>query len=53
MARPRKNITPEILIELFHSYHDWTIIAKVLGVGRSTVYRRLKEFGIAKEYTWQ
>ena len=53
MARPRKNITPEILIELFRSYHDWIAVAQNLGVGQATVYRRLNEFGLAKEYTWQ
>ena len=51
-GRPRKKIDKETLISLFNEYHRWDLVAENLGVSIMTVYRRLKEYNLNKQYTW-
>ena len=46
VGRPRINICKEELLALRQLNYSWTKIARMLGVCRSTLYRRLEEFGI-------
>lgn len=50
MGRPRKNISRDLLLSLYEDKQDWTKVAEVLGVSHMTVYRRLREFGITRQY---
>jgi len=52
IGRPKLDITKEEIIQLKHLNYSWTEIAKLLGVSRQTLYRRLQEFGIdSSKYT--
>ena len=51
-GRPRKKIDREILIVLFNQYQRWDLVAENLGVSIMTIYRRLKEYNLNKQYTW-
>lgn len=51
-GRPRKKIDRDILIKLFNEYHRWDLVAQDLDVSIMTVYRRLKEYNLNKQYSW-
>lgn len=51
VGRPRKKITKELLIDLYDNYKNWYTVAEQLGVSNVTVYRRLNEYGISRNYS--
>ena len=48
MARPRINLSKEMLFDLYGQHKSWHKVADVLGITHPTVYRRLAEWGIDK-----
>ena len=46
IGRPRKNVLPEEVNQLFTIYQSWTDVAKELGISVKTLYRRRLEFGM-------
>ena len=50
MARPRIELSKELLLEMFDKYHSWLVVADILGVTHPTIYRRLSEYKISKFY---
>lgn len=51
VGRPRKNITKELLIDMYNKYENWYRVAEQLEVSNVTVYRRLNEYGISRSYS--
>jgi len=53
VGRPKIEITGELLVALRQKLGTWKAVADTLGVSEMTIYRRLKEFNIPREYTRQ
>lgn len=47
-GRPRIEINKEVLIDSFNRNQNWDIVAKELGVSRSTLFLRRRELNIQK-----
>jgi len=52
MGRPRIEVNKDIIIDLYCKYKNWDIVANELGFSRATLYRRLKSFGIQRNYNF-
>ena len=48
MTRPRIKTSKELLLQTYEELQDWYAVAAYLGLSKSTIYRRLEEFGISK-----
>ena len=48
-GRPRLDVDKEDILSLRRLNYSWTKIARVLGISRPTLYRRLHEYGIDTE----
>ena len=46
LGRPRLDTDVDVILELRYRNFSWTKIASVIGISRSTLYRRLEEAGI-------
>ena len=53
VGRPKIEITGELLVSLRQKLGTWKAVSDTLGVSEMTIYRRLKEFNIPREYTRQ
>ena len=45
-GRPRLDISKESILSLRRLNYSWTKVARLLGISRKTLYRRLKEYNI-------
>ncbi len=50
VGRPKKEITKEMLFDLYSKHENWYTVADALGISKSTLYRRLHEYGISRFY---
>lgn len=52
IGRPRFEITKESLINSYKKYLNWDKVAQHYGVSSATIYNRMREYGIKRNYTF-